>query len=36
MRMAEKQCMTLGLGNMGLTYREKGRRKTMETDRRGF
>jgi len=34
--MTEKQCTTLGEGNMGLTYREKGRRKSMETDRRDF
>jgi hypothetical protein len=31
MRMTEKQCMTMGEGNMELTYKEKGRRKTVET-----
>lgn len=36
MGMTDKQCMTLGEGNVGLTYKEKGRRKTMETQGRGF
>jgi hypothetical protein len=36
MRMTEKQCTPLGEGNMGLTYREKGRKKTMEREGRSF
>jgi hypothetical protein len=36
MRMTEKQCMTLGEGNVGLTYRKNSRRKTMEREGRSF